>query len=211
MKYPSYIETLDERAGFDTLPGYEQARALFQEEIEALGIKFSAVRIPARPDSDGFKDACHAHCTLVFKSGRVLSSDYSAGKVAALSHIKTVSQAIAAYRKSPQSRDYRNGSGEDIEQAWLTRSRYGGSPLWQERILDGIRGSWLPSLLDVFAALCRDATEESFDDFCSSFGYDTDSRKAEKMWTTCRETSRFLNQELGRGKFESLQNLAHEL
>lgn len=42
-------------------------------------------------------------------------------------------------------------------------------------------------LLGAFRCFLGDAISgmQSFDDFCSEFGYDTDSRKAEKTWRAC--------------------------
>ena len=56
-KYPSYVETMEEQAGFDDLPTHEQARLLFDEELAKLEIKFHAVRIPSREDSGFSKDS----------------------------------------------------------------------------------------------------------------------------------------------------------
>jgi len=45
-----------------------------------------------------------------------------------------------------------------------------------------------PKLSDVIFSLlmdCQDA-RETFEDFCSSFGYDEDSRRAHKIWGTCK-------------------------
>ena len=48
-----------------------------------------------------------------------------------------------------------------------------------------------PKLDDVLYALIGDASasEESFDDWCSNFGYDTDSRKALETYLQCQETA----------------------
>lgn len=52
-----------------------------------------------------------------------------------------------------------------------------------------------PSLGDVLGALVMDAfsvnSGESFDDWCESIGYDTDSRKAERMYRACLDTSQW--------------------
>jgi hypothetical protein len=32
--------------------------------------------------------------------------------------------------------------------------------------------------------------EQDFESFCADFGYDTDSRKAEKIWNACRASNR---------------------
>ena len=46
-----------------------------------------------------------------------------------------------------------------------------------------------PELKEVVFALLNDAQagELSFEDFCSDFGYDTDSRRAYATWEACKE------------------------
>jgi hypothetical protein len=48
-----------------------------------------------------------------------------------------------------------------------------------------------PALDDVLHSLVMDssACEESFDDWCASFGYDSDSRKALAVYMACRENT----------------------
>lgn len=41
------------------------------------------------------------------------------------------------------------------------------------------------------------AGEQDFEDFCSDFGYDSDSRRAEKIWRACRKIAPRLRQFLG--------------
>lgn len=59
-----------------------------------------------------------------------------------------------------------------------------------------------PNVADVLHALISDARagEETFEDFCADFGYDTDSRRAEQTWKTCSRMTpkikRFLGDEL---------------
>jgi hypothetical protein len=48
-----------------------------------------------------------------------------------------------------------------------------------------------PSLDDVLHSLVLDASacDQSFDDWCSDYGYDTDSRKALETYLTCQENA----------------------
>ena len=48
-----------------------------------------------------------------------------------------------------------------------------------------------PTLDDVLYALCSDASacDESFEDWCSNYGFDTDSRKALEMYLACQESA----------------------
>lgn len=50
-----------------------------------------------------------------------------------------------------------------------------------------------------------DAFEYSFEEWCSNFGYDTDSRKAESMYNTCLEISRQLIRAIGTDGLKKLQ------
>lgn len=57
-----------------------------------------------------------------------------------------------------------------------------------------------PEFASVLASLCLDggAIEEgTFDDWAASYGYDTDSRKAESIWRYCVETGLKLRAALG--------------
>lgn len=46
-------------------------------------------------------------------------------------------------------------------------------------------------ILNAFRCFLEDACSgsESFEDFCSEYGYDTDSRKAEKVWKACKRAA----------------------
>lgn len=67
-----------------------------------------------------------------------------------------------------------------------------------------------PSAADVLSCLVSDASsgEESFEDFCSSFGYDEDSRKAEATWKACKRIAPKLKQFLG-DAFERVSQAEH--
>jgi hypothetical protein len=56
-----------------------------------------------------------------------------------------------------------------------------------------------PVIPDVISSLCLDASAgmEDFPFFCSSFGYDTDSMKANKLWKACKATVPKLKRFLG--------------
>jgi hypothetical protein len=41
------------------------------------------------------------------------------------------------------------------------------------------------------------AGEESFEDFCGNFGYDTDSRKAERLYRACQRTNKAVRRVFG--------------
>jgi hypothetical protein len=61
----------------------------------------------------------------------------------------------------------------------------------------GVTGA--PKRRDLLSCLALDATsgDQSFEDFCSDFGYDTDSRKAYATWEACRESGEKLRDVFG--------------
>ncbi len=69
-----------------------------------------------------------------------------------------------------------------------------------------------PTARDVLSSLVMDAScadEPTFEDFCSSLGYDSDSRTAERIWHACRDTELQLRRMFG-AKYEDLQKWGYE-
>jgi hypothetical protein len=62
----------------------------------------------------------------------------------------------------------------------------------------------IPEIDDVLECLFSDAScaQGSFDEFCSEFGYDTDSRKALETYLSCQNSGQRLRKALGK-EFES--------
>ena len=65
-----------------------------------------------------------------------------------------------------------------------------------------------PTASDVLECLASDASgvdnAQSFDDWCAEYGYDNDSRKAEKTYKTCQRQADNLRNFLGNENFETL-------
>lgn len=68
-----------------------------------------------------------------------------------------------------------------------------------------------PELLTVLDCLITDAFAgaETFEDFCSEFGYDTDSRRAERTWKACQETALNLSRLFPEFSRNELQEIVH--
>ena len=63
-----------------------------------------------------------------------------------------------------------------------------------------------PEAADVLACIANDAASVDCNDFetwAAEFGYDSDSRRAERIFNACREERRNLKRFLGRAGFES--------
>jgi hypothetical protein len=71
-----------------------------------------------------------------------------------------------------------------------------------------------PSLVDVLGSLTSDASAalhcRDFEDFCNEYGYDTDSRAAEKVYAACTQVHFELYKLLGGGLYETLLACSEE-
>ena len=78
----------------------------------------------------------------------------------------------------------------------------------------GYRQPLKPDFADVISSLCLDASaidHACFEDWAREFGYDTDSRAAEKSYRECIDTALRLRAALGSKAFEELQDHARSL
>jgi len=67
-----------------------------------------------------------------------------------------------------------------------------------------------PSMTDVLESLQCDASGrdgQSFEDWCSEFGYDTDSKRAEATYNACGQTVYKLRSLLGRDAYTALMSV----
>ena len=79
-------------------------------------------------------------------------------------------------------------------------------PFWGS-IHDKIHGN-VPSPAEVLACISGDChCPETFDDFCSEYGYDTDSRQAYATWERCLAFSEKLNHFFTPEEIEALQEI----
>ena len=89
----------------------------------------------------------------------------------------------------------RNVSGEKITRSFQF---YGSAADWGkgETKLEGT------DLLCAFRAFLEDSASgaENFEEFCGEYGYDTDSRNAERIWRECKKSTKKL---LDLGVYES--------
>lgn len=65
-----------------------------------------------------------------------------------------------------------------------------------------------PTAYDVLSCISSETTiYDGFAEFCSEFGYDQDSRKAEQMWKVYNKTSRKLNKFFSEEELEDLRQI----
>lgn len=63
-----------------------------------------------------------------------------------------------------------------------------------------------PCEYDVLACITKSEPEDTFEDFCSSYGYDTDSRKAERIYKAIQREFKGINRVFG-DVLEQLQEI----
>jgi len=61
-----------------------------------------------------------------------------------------------------------------------------------------------PEVGEVLNCLASDIDGTSFEEWCAEYGYDSDSRKAHALWTTCRKQADKLQTFLGCEAFQEL-------
>lgn len=84
----------------------------------------------------------------------------------------------------------------------------------QKVVKDGYREPLGPRPAEVLAAVCGDALEASettFEDWAGNFGYDSDSRKAEAIYNTCRNYLPNMLRLMGREGVERMAELSRML
>jgi hypothetical protein len=185
----------------------EEAKALFDK----LGIKYTiSDPFPMVRDEDWPCIAYH----ISFQhqhNGKILTSEYHLG----VGHVD--------WQK------YRGGSlmmpgltqvQENIIYAHQNQ-KFGGPTFKKEFKLDEAKAATClakrqkvqPKAYEVFASVCREAWEasqETFDDWASNFGYDTDSRKAEQLYHACKAPFGTLIGMIGSTDVEKFAQLAQQ-
>jgi hypothetical protein len=122
-----------------------------------------------------------------------------------------------SYQGREMTTSYRTGLGHRTKYPNVTKHGevYGG-PLGNARGIEkatamGYTKPVTPSVGDVVYSLVMDAScsDYTFNDWCSEFGYDTDSRKALDTYLQCQENSVKVRKLLTATTYNSLTGLEH--
>lgn len=187
---------------------YKELRSKFADLMAAHDLVISCERVSARPDSNPAWDesAMHARCKLLRKDRGLFTFHYSAGRGHAVPGTLPEFRKLVNAGRTATVLSVFNLS-QDVAHAWKNRHR--PETLATEAIFAAARAGWRPDPVDVMQSLLSDCTQESFEDWCSEIGMDTDSRRAERMWNACRESDRVCRQAFG-ADFETACDLARE-
>lgn len=161
---------------------------MIEKLLIARGVSYSCVTIEElATNPDGW--VCDKYKVTFSREGKSISFDYSCGIGHRINKLPL---------KSDENHTFRLASKMCNDKSLRQKN-----PSWQDR-------QWLviPSAASVLYCLLLDAQcgSETFEDFCSNCGYDTDSRKALETYLACQETNtklRFFSGEL-RSQFEEI-------
>jgi hypothetical protein len=160
--------------------------------IATLGLEYSATFVPQSLSRNrGEKHPSLNWRVVLAKGGDAILTDYMQG----IAH-------VPGYSKMPRLFD---GGPREWQFACHRAAETGRYPV--RRFLD--KPLPPPDLTDVLYGLTidGDAADYTFEDWCSNYDYDTDSRKAEETYNVCREHGRKLQRMLGAASLAKLRDL----
>lgn len=155
-------------------------------------ISMDCVNIPERKDTDGFKDSIHWAIKLTAGS-YTTETEYSEGIghfVNTRHHLYNkiiMENPLADFKAGKPLKIHVSAPGGISQKEWES--------FWIKDRFNFAKGKATPPKLeDILYALTMDsdAINYSFDEWCSNYGYDTDSRKALATWHKCTDTYRKL-------------------
>lgn len=140
----------------------------------------------------------------ITKAGRhVITTDYMAG----IGH-------CPSYKQNPpktyqEHRNYVERIEAETEQGYATKKPLG----WQPAVVVDRKKPIVPSTANVIYCFTADASvldAGGFEDWARDYGYDTDSRKAEKLYRDCLEIALKLRAGLGDELITQLREVADQ-
>lgn len=115
-----------------------------------------------------------------------------------------------SYNNQTLETSYRSGIGHRVPKKQMFGTKQRGITT-EMAAKKGLLVPVNPKVEDVLACLFCDASlaNETFEDWCLNYGYDTDSRKALDTYLQCQKSRKDLIKMLGHELFEKLSLLEH--
>jgi hypothetical protein len=172
-----------------------------------MGIEYSAQFVPFSQSRNKDKKDKSLNWTVTLKRNRVeLTTDYMQGS----GHVPI--------GKLPKGSEYWRNSlkaaiiNESVEtgKVYYINSEYDGHQMTARGLKTRFRNGLIPkpSLKEVLWCLLTDSDvlqHDSFESWASDFGYDTDSREAEKVHQACMKIALKINQMFSNDELEQLR------
>jgi hypothetical protein len=170
------------------------------EFIKANGITMTCQQTPKNPHMDSSIPMDHWFCSIRNQSGAIIGIHFSTG---------------TGLRKE------RDGLGKKMTwEQYISRPNHGSGGNYKQTVhhsklradyefyLSSRMTPTAPEVADVLDCLASDASgvenSRDFEEWCSEYGYDTDSRKAEKTYRICAAQAEQLKSFLGEDLYKQL-------
>ncbi len=163
--------------------------------LESLGLVASITANGVKSMNDGENPMCAWICTFTSKRGHSENFDYFTGSGCGPQPTENeLRQGWPAVANVPKSNRY------NIKDKAL---------ICQIAHTIAFRRKWTPDAIEILWAIARDgdALESTFEDWASDFGYDADSRKAEKIYRACQDNALRLRKILSPEAIETIKAL----
>lgn len=199
---------------------YRALKIAVDEWAVKNGITFNAEFVPQQLSRNSAeKDPSINWRVTITRGKRGMATDYTQGigRVPGWPQHYKLRNALAKHQRvlgalaSEKGRYF--ASGEKLEPASTARlERW----LFDESLNYGVceLDLPLPDFADVLYGLLMDSEaydSDTFEEWADNYGYDTDSRKAEKIYDACREIARDLRCVLGQKLIDEARELTKEL
>lgn len=131
--------------------------------------------------------------TLLKNGKKILTTDYTAG----CAH-------CPSYKQNGKGYDYIQVINSECETGFASKFAWSLNVVTVDK-----RKPILPEISDFVYSIVldSDALQYDFEDWCGNFGYEQDSRKAEKIFNECLEIGLKLNRAISSEEFEKLREI----
>ena len=183
----------------------QTAETITKEQIlnalESMGVTMSATFIPQQYQSPKKRDDTHSmkinHAVTVMRNGRSLSTEYHQGIAHHPNYVTGEWSSFYWEHFLPLLNTGKQIGIKIMDLRHPALARHAAADLAP------------PSIVDVVWSLLVDSSGDfsSFENWAGDYGYDTDSREAERIFTACRDTKLKLETLFTASELEQLHEL----
>lgn len=186
---------------------YETAALTFAAKCEALGLSVACTFVPfsLSRNAKEAQPSLNWKCS-VMRNGKAITGLSAVDYMQGSGHCPA---SKAGAKRFPIKPDLRRAVALECESGKRAGMMMAGGRPYQTA------GNIAhPTAVDVISALCMDSDVidyARFEDWADCFGYDADSRSAEKTYRACLEIALALRAAIGETELQALQEIAREL
>lgn len=186
---------------------YERAAETFAAKCEALGLSVACTFVPfsMSRNAEEAQPSLNWKCS-VMRNGKAITGLSAVDYMQGSGHCPA---SKAGAKRFPIKPDLRRAVALECESGKRAGMMMAGGRPYQTA------GNIAhPTAVDVISALCMDSDVidyARFEDWAECFGYDADSRSAEKTYRACLEIALALRAAIGETELQALREVANEL